>query len=65
MKNYTMKITNTEMEMILNALQGMEIKYKYNGSGSDCEKQYGQAYADLCTKLYYNMVDQDMSAAKE
>lgn len=59
MDAYTVTLTREEMEMLVNAANIMHIRYSRPGM-TEAAKKGAQEYADLCLKLYYKMMDQDM-----
>lgn len=58
MDTYTVTLTRDEMDMLVNATNIMHIRYKRPGMTEKAQKG-AQAYADLCAKLYYEMVEHD------
>ena len=59
METYTLTLTSVEMDLLINATNVMHIRYN-RPEMSEATRKGAQAYADLCTKLYYKMMDQDM-----
>lgn len=58
MDTYTITLTRDEMELLINATHVTSIKYK-RPEMTEAAQKGAQGYADLCTKLYYMMVEQD------
>lgn len=58
---YTITLTQHEMDMLINATNIMHIRYKRPEMYESAHKG-AQKYADLCSKLYYKMMDQLMDA---
>ncbi len=59
METYTLTLTSVEMDLLINATNVMHIRYN-RPEMTEAAKKGAQEYADLCAKLYYNMMDQDM-----
>ena len=59
MDTYTITLTEKEIGMLIEAANIMHIRYKRPGMTKAAQKS-AQAYADLCSKLYYTMMDQNM-----
>lgn len=59
MDTYTVTLSRVEIGMLIDAANIMHIRYKRPGMTEKAQKG-AQEYADLCTKLYYTMMDQDM-----
>lgn len=58
-KTYTITLTEKEIGMLIEAANIMHIRYSRPGM-TEGAKKGAQEYADLCSKLYYKMMDQDM-----
>ena len=54
---YTVTLTEIEIGMLVEATNIMHIRYKRPGVTEAAQKG-AQAYADLCSKLYYCMIEQ-------
>ena len=59
MNTYTITLTEEEMGMLINATDVMHIRYK-RPEMTEATRKGAQAYADLCAKLYYKMMEQKM-----
>lgn len=62
MDNFTVTLTREEMELLVNATNIMHLRYK-RPEMTEAAQKGAQEYADLCTKLYYAMVEQDNAEA--
>ena len=62
MDNYTITLTREEMDMLVNATNIMHLRYK-RPEMTEATQKGAQKYADLCTKLYYAMVEKDNAEA--
>ena len=61
MDTYTITITRSEMELLINATNVTHLKYK-RPEMTEAARIGAQEYADLCAKLYYKMLEQDEKA---
>lgn len=59
METYTITITEKEMGMLIEVANIMHIRYN-RPEMTEVARKGAQAYADLCAKLYYKMMDQEM-----
>lgn len=59
MNTYTITLTEKEIGMLINATNDMYHKYK-RPEMTEAAQKGAQAYADLCAKLYYKMMDHEM-----
>ena len=58
MDTYTVTLTSYEMDLLINATHLASIKYK-RPEMTDKAKKGAQDYADLCSKLYYMMIEKE------
>ena len=56
---YTITLTEKEMGMLIEAANIMHIRYN-RPEMTEAARKGAQDYADLCAKLYYKMLDNDM-----
>ena len=58
-KTYSLTLTEKEIGMLIEAANIMHIRYK-RPEMTEAARKGAQEYADMCAKLYYTMMDQDM-----
>lgn len=58
-KTYTVSLTEKEIGMLIEATNIMHIRHSRPGM-TEGAKKGAQEYADLCSKLYYKMINQDL-----
>lgn len=56
MDTYTITLTEAEMNLLINATHVTSLKYK-RPEMTEAAQKGAQEYADLCTKLYYMMIE--------
>ena len=59
MNEYLVTLSEKEIGMLIEAANVMHIRYS-RPEMTEAAQKGAQAYADLCAKLYYKMMDQDM-----
>lgn len=59
METYTITLTEKEMGMLITATNDLHHKYK-RPEMTEAARKGAQDYADLCAKLYYKMMEQEM-----
>lgn len=64
MDTYTVTLTREEMELLINATHVTAIKYK-RPEMTEATRKAAKNYNELCSKLYYMMIQQDDANSKE
>lgn len=64
MGTYMLTISRSELEMLINATQCTAIKYA-RPEMTEAARKAAKDYNELCSKLYYTMLEQDDANSKE
>ena len=58
MDSYTITLTREEMETLINATHVAQLKYQ-RPEMTEAARKAAPKYGELCSKLYYTMIEQD------